>query len=328
MQYSPTEGNATLRAIVADRYTALGLPTRAENIVITTGSQQGLSLLAATLVDPGDAVLVERPSYLAALQALTLAGARLIEVPSNGDGVDLDALAELARRHSARLFYTVPTFHNPTGRTLDAHQRGRIAEIAQQVGFRVIADDPYHELRYSGESLAPMAAFCDSDHVVSTGSFSKILAPGLRLGFVRCDPTIKPGLVVAKQSADLHTSTLDQAAAAHYLATGRLSASLARARCEYGRRRDALLAGLESALPPGSRWTNPDGGMFVWAELPEGWDAAVLLPTAIAHQVAFVPGASFFASAPRANTMRLSFTTYDPETIAEGTRRLGLALAG
>jgi 2-aminoadipate transaminase len=327
LQYSPTDGNRELRAIIAARYTAQGVPTRTEDILITTGSQQGLSLLASTLVDPGDVVLVESPSYLAALQCFQLAGATLVEVPSAGGGIDLDALAGLARIHRPKALYTVPTFHNPTGRTLSADNRSGIVELAQRFGFRVIEDDPYRELRYSGEPVPSMATFADADHVVCTGSLSKILAPGLRLGWVRTDPGIKSAIIVAKQAADLHTSTLDQAAAAHYLASGRLEPNLDRSRTEYRRRRDAMLAGLPAALPTGSTWNTPDGGMFLWAALPDHYDTGEVLVRAIQHDVAFVPGAPFFAQDPQRNTMRISFITYPPETIAEGARRLGRVFA-
>jgi 2-aminoadipate transaminase len=327
LQYSPTEGNAELRAAVADRYVARGLPTRPEDIVITTGSQQGLSLLSTTLVDPGDVILVESPSYLAALQCFALAGATLVEVPSTGDGVDVEVLADLARRHRPKAFYTVPTFHNPTGRTLSAQNRAEVVAAAEQFGFRVIEDDPYTELRYSGDPVPSMATMTDSEHVICAGSFSKILAPGLRLGWVRTDPTTKPALVVAKQAADLHTSTLDQAAAAHYLAAGRLDASIARSRLEYGRRRDTMLATLPQALPADSSWNHPDGGMFVWVTLPAELDSTELLGHAISHEVAFVPGAPFFARSPQRNTLRLSFITYPSATIEEGLSRLGTAFA-
>ena len=328
LQYSPTEGNRTLREAVAARYTERGLPTAAADVVITTGSQQGLHLLATALVDPGDVVLVESPSYLAALQCFALAGARLVAVPSGEDGIDVDALAALAGALAPKLLYTVPTFQNPTGRTLDLDNRRAVVAVAERHGFRVLEDDPYAELRYSGEPVMPLAALTEPGRVVSTGSFSKILAPGLRLGWVRADPDLRAGVVVAKQAADLHTSTVDQAAAVHYLAAGRLDAAVDRTRQEYRRRRDALLAGLPDALPAGSRWTTPDGGMFVWATLPEGWDTTALLPRALEHDVAFVPGAPFFPADPRPSTMRLSFTTYGPDAIAEGTRRLAAALEG
>ena len=326
LQYSPTEGNADLRAAIADRYSVRGLPTRPEDILVTTGSQQGLSLLSMALVDAGDVVLVESPSYLAALQCFALAGATLVEVPSAGEGIDAEALAQLAERHQPKALYTVPTFHNPTGRTLSSENRQQIVDLAQRFGFRVIEDDPYAELRYSGAPVPSMATMSATDQVVCTGSFSKILAPGLRLGWVRTDPTTKPALVVAKQAADLHTSTVDQAAAAHYLASGRLEANLTRCRTEYGRRRDTMLAGLPRALPAGSSWNHPDGGMFLWVTLPPELDASQLLAAAIDHQVAFVPGAPFFARSPRTNTMRLSFITYPPDVITEGLNRLAAAL--
>jgi 2-aminoadipate transaminase len=327
LQYSPTEGNPTLRELIARRYVDRGLPTTAEDIIVTTGSQQGLSLLATALVDPGDVVLVERPSYLAALQCFTLAGARLVAAPSNDDGIDPEALAALAAEHRPKALYTVPTFHNPTGRTLDAANREAIVGVAERFGFRVIEDDPYAELRYSGDPVPSMATMTDHDHVVATGSFSKILAPGLRLGWIRTRPSVRAALVVAKQAADLHTSTLDQAAAVHYLQTGRLVASVERSRTAYRDRRDALLAALPTALPAGSRWNRPDGGMFVWVELPGGLHAASVLPRALARDVAFVPGAPFYPDAPETNTLRLSFTTYGPDAIAEGGRRLAAAFA-
>ena len=334
LQYSPTEGNRQLREQIADRYTARGLPTEAADVLVTTGSQQGLSLLSTVLVDPGDpstgsrqsVVLVESPSYLAALQCFALAGATLVAVPSSDAGLDLDALDDLAARRQPKLFYTVPTFQNPTGRTLDLENRRALVALAQRHGFRVLEDDPYAELRYSGAPVVPIAALAEPGRVVSTGSFSKILAPGLRLGWVRTDPSIRAGVVVAKQAADLHTSTLDQAAAAHYLASGRLDASIDRAKAAYRQRRDAMLAGLPAALPAGSRWTTPDGGMFVWATLPAGWDTTALLPTALAHDVAFVPGAPFHPGDSQPQTMRLSFATYEPDAIAEGLRRLGAAV--
>ncbi len=326
LQYSPTEGNRRLREQVAERYAERGVATEADDILITTGSQQALSLLSTVLVDPGDVVLVESPSYLAALQCFALAGARLVAVPSGDDGIDLDALADLAARLRPKVLYTVPTFQNPTGRTLDESNRRGVAEVAQRHGFRVLEDDPYAELRYSGGPVLPIAALADSGRVVSTGSFSKILSPGLRLGWVRTDPSVRAGLLVAKQAADLHTSTVDQAAAAHYLASGRLQPALDRAREAYRERRDALLAGLSGALPAGSRWTDPDGGMFVWATLPPGWDTTALLTAALARDVAFVPGAPFFPGEPDPTTMRLSFTTYGPDAIAEGLHRLTSAV--
>jgi DNA-binding transcriptional MocR family regulator len=276
LQYSTSEGNRALRDEVARRYAAEGLATAASDLIITTGSQQGLGLLATALIDPGDAILVEEPCYLAALQTFALAGARVIGVPYVGDELDLDALDRLAAENAPKFFYTVPTFQNPTGRTHDVESRRRIADAAQRHGFRIIEDEPYRQLRYSGEALPSLAAFAP-DHVVSLGSFSKVIAPGLRIGWIRTTPEIRPTVTIAKQAADLHTSTVDQAAAAHYLVSGRAEPALDRIRSAYAGRRDAMLEALPAALPEGSSWNRPDGGMFVWVRLPEGMDAAAPL---------------------------------------------------
>ncbi|GAA0267775.1 PLP-dependent aminotransferase family protein [Cryptosporangium japonicum] len=324
LQYAPTEGNAELRALVAARLTGRGLPTDPGDLVITTGSQQALTLVTTALLDPGAVVAVESPTYLAALQSFQLAGARIVAVPGDEDGVDPDALADVVARHRPVLFYTVPTFANPTGRTLPAARRAEVARIAAAGGMRVVEDDPYGELRYRGEPVAPIAA--GSEQVFYLGSFSKIGAPGLRLGWVRSPADVRPALVVAKQAADLHTSTIDQAAAVAYLAVADVDAHVARLRAAYRERRDTMVAALPSVLPAGSTWTDPDGGMFVWVRLPDGFDAASLLTTALAHDVAFVPGAPFYAGEPDRATLRLSFTTNSPEAIQEGMKRLGAAL--
>lgn len=327
LQYSTSEGNPALREIVAGQYTADGLPTDAGDLIITTGSQQGLGLLSTALLDPGDVILVEEPCYLAALQTFALAGARVVGVPYLGDELDLDALDALASAHAPKFFYTVPTFQNPTGRTHGLAARQRIADAAIRHGFRIIEDEPYRQLRYSGDPLPSLATFAP-DHVLSLGSFSKVIAPGLRIGWVRTTADIRPTVTIAKQAADLHTSTIDQAAAARYLASGRSDAALARIRAAYADRRDAMLDALAAALPAGSSWNSPDGGMFVWARLPEGMDATTALPHVLRHDVAFVPGAPFYAGPADARAMRLSFTTYAPDRIREGIARLGMGLAG
>lgn len=324
LQYSTSEGSPALRDEVARQYTVDGLPTAASDLIVTTGSQQGLGLLSTALLDPGDAILVEEPCYLAALQTFALAGARVIGVPYAGDALDLDALERLAAEHAPRFFYTVPTFQNPTGRTHGLAVRERIADAAQRHGFRVIEDEPYRQLRYSGDPLPSIAAFAP-EHVLSLGSFSKVIAPGLRIGWIRTTADIRPTVTIAKQAADLHTSTIDQAAAAQYLASGRAAPALDRIRTAYAARRDAMIDALPAALPPGSTWNRPDGGMFVWVRLPEGMDATAALPQALRHDVAFVPGAPFFAGPADERALRLSFTTYAPERIRVGLSRLGAA---
>ncbi|MFG3552437.1 PLP-dependent aminotransferase family protein [Streptomyces sp. NPDC047725] len=327
LQYSTTEGEPTLRAALAARTSARGAVTDADDVLVTTGSQQALSLLATALLEPGDAVLVESPCYLAALQAFGFAGARVIAVPGDEDGPDPEALEDLVVRERPKLFYTVPTFQNPTGRTMPAARRAALAGIAGRCGLWIVEDDPYGELRFEGERVPWIATFEGArDRTVLLGSFSKVMAPGLRLGWLRAPAALRRACAVAKQAADLHTPTVNQLAAARYLADRDLDAHVARVAAVYGERRDAMLAGLEDALPEGSAWTRPEGGMFVWVRLPQGHDTTALLPEVVQYDVAYVPGAPFYAGEPDRATLRLCFVTQTPDEIAEGLRRLGKAL--
>ena len=328
LQYSTTEGDPVLRERIADLLSARGLPTVAEEVLVTSGSQQALTLVATLLLEPGAAVLVEEPGYLAALQAFRLAGARLVPVACDEDGLDPDALEAAVVRERPVLLYTVPTFQNPTGRTLPAGRRRALARIAAQHGLWILEDDPYGQLRYSGEPAPPIAALPGvGDRVLALSTLSKIVAPGLRIGWVRAPAAVRRQLVIAKQAADLHTSTVDQVASGIWLGDVDLERHVTHLCDVYRERRDALLAGLRDALPPGSSWNEPDGGMFVWARLPDARDAAELLKAALDRDVAFVPGAPFFAGPPDHSTLRLSFTTHAPDEIAEGLRRLRSAWA-
>ncbi|MBX9422359.1 PLP-dependent aminotransferase family protein [Streptomyces lateritius] len=323
LQYSTSDGDPELRALTAARLTARGLATEADDLLVTTGSQQALTLLTTTLVEPGDVVLVEDPCYLAALQSLSFAGARIVAVPTDDQGIDPVALEEIVVRERPKLLYIIPTFQNPTGRTLSAERRTAVAESAARHGFWIVEDDPYGELRYSGAEVPWIASVpAAADRTALLGSFSKIMAPGLRLGYLRAPERLRRACVIAKQSADLHTSTIDQAAAARYLRDSDLAAHLTVVRSAYRERRDALLDALPGAMPAGSTWNHPDGGMFIWARLPEGLDATELLSVAIKHDVAYVPGAPFFAGTPDPASLRLSFTTHSPGEIHEGMRRL------
>jgi 2-aminoadipate transaminase len=313
LQYSSTEGDPGLRALLAQRFCGRGLDCGADELLVTTGSQQALGLV----------VLVENPSYLAALQCFGFAGATLVSVPCDEDGLQVEALPALIAEHAPKFLYVVPTFQNPTGRTLPAARRARLAEIAAEHGLWIIEDDPYGEMRYDGTPLAPIGGQRGAaDRTVTISSLSKVLAPGLRIGWLRAPEAILRPLAIAKQAADLHTSTVDQIAARTALEVADLDAHIAGLRDEYRRRRDALLAGLADALPAGSTFNRPDGGMFVWARLPSGWDAAQLLHTALEHDVAFVPGFPFFAHDSDKRTLRLSFTTHVPAEIGEGLARL------
>ncbi|WP_445401990.1 aminotransferase-like domain-containing protein [Streptomyces sp. LE64] len=323
LQYATTEGEPALRSALAERTTVRGLPTGADDLIVTTGSQQALSLLAQSLVDPGDTVLVERPCYLAAIQAFTFAGARVVAVPGDEEGVDPVELDRYTARLRPKLFYSVPTFQNPTGRTVPLHRRLALAEVAARRGLWLVEDDPYGELRFEGERVPWIAALdAAADRTVLLGSFSKVMAPGLRLGWLRAPAALLRACTVAKQAADLHTPTVNQLAAARYLADRDLDAHVRRVAAAYGQRRDALLGGLPGALPEGTVWTRPEGGMFVWARLPEGYDTAGALPRAVAHEVAYVPGAPFHCDAPDPSTLRLCFVTHTPDEIRVGLERL------
>jgi 2-aminoadipate transaminase len=321
LQYSTTEGDPELRAAIAERLDKRGLPTEPGELLITSGSQQALTLVATVLIEPGDKVLVEEPSYLAALQAFALSGAVPVPVPCDDDGLDPDAAAALAQEHRPKLLYTIPTFQNPTGRTLPAERRRALAALAERHNLWLLEDDPYGELRYRGHPLPSLATMAP-DHTLALSTLSKIAAPGLRIGWVRAPESLRPALTIAKQAADLHSSTVGQAAAARWLMTIDLDTHIANLRVEYGARRDALVEGLRAALPPGSTHNHPDGGMFVWARLPDGHDANALLHTALTRDVAFVPGYPFFAGQPDHATLRFSFTAHPPHEIAEGLARL------
>ncbi|UXX93881.1 PLP-dependent aminotransferase family protein [Streptomyces sp. AD2-2] len=327
LQYATTEGEPVLRNALAARTSARGPATGADDLLVTTGSQQALSLLATALLEPGDVVLVEQPCYLAALQVFAFAGARIVAVPGDAAGVDPEALDELVVRERPKLFYTVPTFQNPTGRTLPADRRAAVAEVAARRGVWIVEDDPYGELRFEGERLPWIAAQeSAADRTVLLGSFSKVMAPGLRLGWLRAPTDLLRACVVAKQAADLHTPTVNQLAAARYLADNDLDAHVARVAAVYRDRRDAMLAGLPNSLPEGSSWERPEGGMFLWARLPESYDTTALLHRVVEHEVAYVPGAPFYAGEPDRSTLRLCFVTQTPDAIREGLRRLGRGL--
>jgi 2-aminoadipate transaminase len=245
-------------------------------------------------------------------------------VASDEHGMDPAALADVIARERPELLYLVPTFANPTGRTLSRARRAEIAALADRHGLWVVEDDPYSELRYRGEPVPALAS--SSDRVLYAGSFSKVGAPGMRLGWLRAPASIMRTLVIVKQAADLHTSTIDQAAAAVYLKANDLDEHVRGLCAAYRERRDAMIAALPSTVPPGTRWSDPDGGMFVWVTLPDGVDTGSLVTSALARDVAFVPGAPFYATTPDRSTLRLSFTTNTPAEIAEGMRRLATVL--
>jgi 2-aminoadipate transaminase len=320
LQYGPTEGHVALRSLLAERMAAKGVPTTEADLLITTGSQQALTLLTIALLDPGDVVAVEEPTYLAALQCFQLAGARVVPVASDEHGMVPESLAEVLERDHPALVYVVPTFANPSGRTQPPERRRALADLVAGHDTWLVEDDPYGELRFRGDPVPPLASY--SDKVLYLGSLSKIGAPGLRLGWLRAPKDLMPAAVIAKQAADLHTSTIDQAAAALYLSNIDMNAHIAHLCAVYRERRDTMIEALPTTVPEGTTWTDPDGGMFVWLRLPGSPDSADILREALTHNVAFVPGAPFFATTPDLATFRMSFSTNPPDRITEGMRRL------
>ncbi len=323
LQYGPTEGFGPLRAWVAERMTRRGLPAAPGQVLITAGSQQGIDLVGKALIDPGDTVVVEAPSYLAALQSFSTYEARFETVETDDDGMSADALERVLLARRVRLIYLVPNFQNPRGTTLSLERRARVARLAAQYGVTVLEDDPYGDLRYRGPALPPVAGLDPDAPVIHLGTFSKTLAPGLRLGYAVADEQIIRALTIAKQAADLHTGSLTQRAVARMLETFDYDAHLGRLRRLYGERLDAMLASIERSFPEGTAWTRPEGGLFVWMRLPCGIDAEELFADAMRERVAFVPGAPFYPADPCRETLRLNFSNRPPLAIAEGMGRLG-----
>jgi 2-aminoadipate transaminase len=332
LQYGETEGTAELRDWLARRYsTSARLLTR-ENVVITSGAQQALDLLGRILLNDGDRVIVENPTYLALLSAWRPLGVGFVPAPGDESGLCVhDLEPQFAQR--PKLLYVIPNFQNPRGTTLVSERRAELVEQCRANGIGVTEDDPYSELRYEGERL-PSLLELDSRlacggpdwNVIHTGTFSKVLGPGLRLGWVVAPESVIEKLVLAKQTADLHTSTLNQLIAAELLHRGILEHQVPRLRVEYRRRRDAMLAAMVKHFPDGVTWTRPAGGMFLLVTLPEGADAEALLPAALDRRVAFVPGEEFHLIGCGKNTLRLNFSHSAPELIEEGIRRLSEVL--
>ncbi|HYO55818.1 PLP-dependent aminotransferase family protein [Archangium sp.] len=327
LQYSTTEGYGPLREWISSHLGERGLRVAVDQVLITNGSQQGIDLVAKVMLDPGDVVVVENPSYLAALQTFSGYEASYAVVGSDDDGMRVDELEGLLHGRKPKLIYLIPNFQNPKGTTLSLERRHAILRFAQRHRILILEDNPYGELRFRGEHLPSLASLDDEGVVVNLGTFSKTLAPGLRIGWAVGPRELIRALTVVKQSADLHTATVAQRATARLLSRFDYNAHLDTLRAVYGERCLAMLASLEKHMPPGTRWTQPDGGMFLWAELPRGMSADTLFPLALEKRVAFVPGAPFFATRPRGEFMRLNYSNRPPELIEEGMRRLGAVIA-
>jgi 2-aminoadipate transaminase len=318
LQYAASEGFGPLREWVAAELGAHGMAVDAGQVLITTGSQQGLDLVGKVLIDPGSRVAVESPTYLGALQAFAPYEADFVALDGDDDGPTPQAL-DAAR--GARFVYLLPNFQNPTGRCIGAARRQALVKRAAEIGLPIVEDNPYGELWFDAAPPPPLAAGA-GDGAIYLGSFSKVLAPGLRLGYVVAPTALYPKLLQAKQAADLHTPGFNQRIVHEAIRDGFLARHVPAVRERYRAQRDAMRSALDQHMPAGCRWAVPSGGMFFWVELPAGLDATALLPRAVEAGVAYVPGAAFFCAAPRHSSLRLSFVTVPPELIERGVAAL------
>ena len=335
LQYGATEGYGPLREGISSFMAKKGATVKPDGLIVTTGSQQALDLIGKCMISPGDKVIVEAPTFLATIQCFRLYGAQIINAPIDADGVDVDQLEKLIEEHKPKLVYLIPTFGNPSGATLSLARRKRILEIAARTQTLVVEDDPYGELYFDQPPPPSMLALSDDipgsrDWLAHCGSFSKILSPGLRVGWMIAPPALLSNATMCKQFSDAHTSNLTQAIAAHYLTLNRLDDALAVVRSTYAERARVMAETLRRELGCAIEFNQPQGGMFFWARLTgvEGKSrhAGEFAKRAIEQGVAFVPGAPFFAHDPDLATFRLSFATVGLEKIEEGIGRLGQAL--
>ena len=342
LQYSTTEGYLPLRELIAAKMNRYGIKATPDNILITTGAQQALDIIGKVLIDPGDKVLTETPTYLGALQAWAMYQAEFVTVPIDADGICLSKQMEEALQAGPKFMYILPNFQNPGGVTLSMERRQKLVQIADHYGIPIVEDDPYGDLRFEGEHLPPLMvldAQLQSNHsanvngkgftagnVIYLGTFSKTLAPGLRLGWITAPKDVLSQCVKAKQGADLHTSTFNQMLAYEVAKDGFIDEHGEVIRRVYRERRDVMLAAMEKFFPENVHWTHPQGGLFLWVTFPEEVDTAVLLEKAIDNNVAFVPGFAFNPHGGNRNSGRFNFSNATPEQIELGIQRLGKVL--
>ena len=336
LQYGPTEGYGPLREMIAQNLNRYGVAASPENVLITLGSQQALDLIAKLLINRGDHILTEAPTYLGALQAFNVFGARYVTVPIDADGIRTDLLEE-AMRTGPKFMYLLPNFQNPGGVTMSLERRKELVKQSNMHGIPIIEDDPYGQLRFEGEHQPPLVLLDRQNmsndptyqlgNIIYLSTFSKTLAPGLRLGWIVAPPDVIGKLVQLKQSADLHSSTFNQVVAYEVARDGFIDEHVRTIRRVYRERRDVMLAAMEEFFPQEVTWTRPQGGLFLWVTLPEGMDCDRLFKAAVDQNVAFVPGYCFYPDeADGFRNFRLNFSSSKPDAIREGIRRLSLAI--
>ena len=328
MQYGAAKGVTALRKVIQEHVKEKeNVDSELDNVLVTTGSEQALDLVGKAFVDPGDTVLVEQPTYLCALDVFRSYGAKFASVEMDEDGMKMDALEEALKANpNTKLIYTVPNFQNPTGRTMTEKRRAQLAELAEKYDVYVLEDNPYGEIRFAGEHVSAVKSFDKSGHVLYMSTFSKTLAPGFRLGWLVADKKVVDKLTVLKQSADLHTDNLGQFAVAQFFADNDVDAHVKEISDLYGKRKDLMLEGIKKYFPEGVKYTDPEGGMFLWVEVPGVDDTVELFKECLEHDVAFVPGDPFFAGEAQPGAFRLNYSNMKEDQIEVGLKRLGAAL--
>lgn len=328
MQYGAAKGVTALRQAIQQHVKEKeNVDSELDNVLVTTGSEQALDLVGKAFVNPGDTVLVEQPTYLCALDVFRSYGANFASVEMDEDGMKMDTLEEALKANpNTKLIYTVPNFQNPTGRTMTEERRKQLAELAEKYDVYVLEDNPYGEIRFAGQHVPAVKSFDKSGHVLYMSTFSKTLAPGFRLGWLVADKNVVNKLTVLKQSADLHTDNLAQFAVAQFFADNDVDAHVKEISALYGKRKDLMLEGIKKYFPEGVKYTDPEGGMFLWVEVPGVDDTVELFKECLEHDVAFVPGDPFFAGEPQPGAFRLNYSNMQEDQIEVGLKRLGAAL--
>jgi len=326
LQYGPTEGYPPLKEYLAESMQKYGVPAVPDNILMTNGSQQALDLIGRLFINNNDKILTDAPTYLGAIQAWRVYKPHFYTAPLDDDGMDPDRVEKILQQHQIKFIYVLPNFHNPAGTTIPYERRRRLVELAARYGAFIIEDDPYGELRFEGEDVAPLVSM-HKENVIYLSTFSKTLSPGIRLGWIVAPEDVIARLVQAKQGTDLHTSTFIQYLAYDIVERGIIKRHVRRIRAVYKERRDVMLAAMEEHFPPGVTWTRPQGGLFLWVRMPQHVDSEELLKVAVEEKVAFVPGGAFYPDGKEGRCcMRLNFSNATPEMIQEGIMRLGQAM--
>lgn len=324
LQYGPSEGFRPLREKLAQRHQAQGIACAADNILIVSGSQQGLDLAGKVFLEPGDLVICENPTYLAALTVFRSYGCTILPIETDADGmIPEDLERKLAENPDAKLMYVIPTFQNPTGKTWSLARRKAVLALAEQYGVPILEDDPYSALRYEGEPVPSLKSMDTTGIVTYMGSFSKVLSPGIRLGWLIAAPELLDKYASAKECTDLQASTISQMVVDTYLEDNDLDANIRHLNDLYRGRRDRMLSMLASEFPADAAWTHPCGGLFLWVTLSEGIDTTALMPAMTANKVAYIPGMSFFANENVRNCLRLNFSNATDQQITQGMRIMG-----